>query len=76
MHDMATVEVDVSSTIAASEDTVNDMPSATLQPLQSASPFLLRVEDVQTLAQSDGFAILREHLAEHYTYEYVPSPSH
>ncbi|KAF2721677.1 hypothetical protein K431DRAFT_223658 [Polychaeton citri CBS 116435] len=35
----------------------------------NASPFLLRVEDVEMLSQSDGFIILRQHLAQHYTYE-------
>jgi len=37
----------------------------------SGSPFLLNEHDVETLAQSDGFMILRDHLAQHYTYEYV-----
>lgn len=32
-------------------------------------PFLLRAEDVACLAQSDGFTIMREHLAHHYHYE-------
>lgn len=35
----------------------------------NASPFLLRVHDVETLAQSAGFSILRDHLAQHYTFE-------
>lgn len=54
---------------------IDDMPSATLPTTTTnASPFLLRVQDVQFLAQSDGFSILRSHLAEHYTYEYVFPP--
>jgi len=32
-------------------------------------PFFLRAEDVACLAQSDGFTIMREHLAHHYSYE-------
>jgi hypothetical protein len=52
------------------------MPSAT-SPLPNASPFLLKSRDVESLAQSDGFSILRNHLADHYTYEYaLRTPSH
>ena len=49
------------------------MLAASLPPTTSpgASPFLLKAHDVETLAQSDGFMILRDHLAQHYTYEYV-----
>lgn len=35
----------------------------------SGSPFEITPEDVETLDQSGGFAILRDHLAEHYDYE-------
>ncbi|KAK4503560.1 hypothetical protein PRZ48_004475 [Zasmidium cellare] len=44
----------------------------------NASPFLLKVQDVETLAQSDGFSILRTHLSEHYTFELcdVHTPAH
>lgn len=47
-----------------------DMLVATLPTTTpNASPFLLKVQDVETLAQSEGFSILRAHLSEHYTYE-------
>lgn len=42
-------------------------PSNYSQP--HGSPFKITPEDVETLAQSGGFAILRDHLAEHYNYE-------
>ncbi|KAK5175613.1 uncharacterized protein LTR77_000752 [Saxophila tyrrhenica] len=42
------------------------MPSANTA---SASPFLLRKDDVECLAHSEGFSILREHLAEHYNFD-------
>lgn len=48
------------------------MPAATLPnpaPVPNASPFLLSVHDVDTLSQSQGFMILRAHLAGHYKYE-------
>lgn len=41
-------------------------------PTAGASPFLLDERDVEVLSQSEGFAILPEHLAEHYADEYVP----
>ena len=41
------------------------MPSA----VPNASPFLLKTEDVDTLSHSQGFGILRQHLAAHYDYE-------
>lgn len=41
----------------------------------SASPFLLTERDVEELSQSEGFAILREHLAEHYADEYALLPT-
>lgn len=31
----------------------------------------MKPEDLESLAQSGGFAILRDHLAEYYNYEYV-----
>lgn len=48
------------------------MPAGTQPPtsaLTSPSPLLLEAHEMECLAQSDGFTILREHLAEHYTYE-------
>ncbi|KAK4543180.1 hypothetical protein LTR36_005730 [Oleoguttula mirabilis] len=46
------------------------MPNSTVPAATpNASPFLLKAHDVETLAQSDGFAILRDHLAKHYDYE-------
>lgn len=65
-------EVDVHLTPTKHEQgaQVNKMPVATLPTTTpNASPFLLKVQDVETLAQSDGFNILRAHLSEHYTYE-------
>ena len=54
----------------ASDNTSAGMPAATLaSTVPNASPFLLKVDDVEGLAQSDGFTILRHHLAQHYTYE-------
>ncbi|SMQ45290.1 unnamed protein product [Zymoseptoria tritici ST99CH_3D7] len=55
------------------------MPSATLSStMPDASPFQLREEDLETLSQSDGFTILRQHLAQHYTYDLceIHSPCH
>ncbi|KAK5126133.1 hypothetical protein LTR85_011488 [Meristemomyces frigidus] len=47
-----------------------DMPISTAPAsTPNASPFLLKAHDVEMLAQSDGFAILREHLAQHYDYD-------
>lgn len=47
-----------------------DMPAVAAPMLASEEvPFLLRAEDVACLAQSDGFTIMREHLAHHYHYE-------
>ncbi|KAF7188613.1 hypothetical protein HII31_10275 [Pseudocercospora fuligena] len=37
--------------------------------MPNASPFLLKSNDVELLSQSDGFSILRSHLAQHYKYE-------
>lgn len=57
-------------------DTDEAMPAA-VAPLQMSasvphgSPFELKNEDLESLAQSGGFAILRDHLAEHYIYESV-----
>lgn len=49
----------------------NSDESATMVPatVPNASPFKLKVEDAEMLLQSDGFAILRQHLAEQYKYE-------
>jgi hypothetical protein len=70
-------EVDVLSTPAnriIGDDTVETMPTAmslqTLHSLPHGSPFQVKAEDVESLNQSGGFAILREHLAEYYNYEY------
>jgi hypothetical protein len=50
------------------------MPTAmslqTSHSLPHGSPFKLKAEDVESLNQSGGFAILRDHLAEYYNYEY------
>lgn len=61
-------------TITPPEDTgyliSGHMPTAVLpSTVHNASPFLLKVDDVDLLTQSDGFTILRSHLAQHYTYE-------
>ncbi|KAI5359603.1 hypothetical protein Slin15195_G072300 [Septoria linicola] len=37
--------------------------------MSKTSPFLLKADDVDTLAHSDGFQILRLHLRDHYSYE-------
>jgi hypothetical protein len=70
-------EVDALSTPAnriIGDDTVETMPTAmslqTLHSLPHGSPFQVKAEDVESLNQSGGFAILREHLAEYYNYEY------
>jgi hypothetical protein len=70
-------EVDVLSTPAnriIGDDTVETMPTAmslqTSHSLPHGSPFQVKAEDVESLNQSGGFAILREHLAEYYNYEY------
>jgi hypothetical protein len=54
----------------------NTMPAMHLQTttpsnheLPHGSPFEITPEDVETLTHSGGFAILRDHLAEHYNYE-------
>lgn len=48
------------------------MPAAKMPTADaSTSPFHLDEQDVEVLASSEGFAILREHLAEHYADEYV-----
>ena len=63
----ATAGIEKSSLRCASK-----MPAAkrsTSQAEGDASPFQLNERDVEVLAQSEGFAILREHLAEHYTDE-------
>lgn len=36
-----------------------------------AAPFALQSNDLELLTESDGFAILRNHLADHYHYEYA-----
>lgn len=48
------------------------MPAAKT-PAAEATPalFQLRERDVEVLSQSEGFAILREHLAGHYADEFV-----
>lgn len=57
------------------DDTAETMPTAmspqTSYELPHGSPFKLKPEDVESLAQSGGFAILRDHLAEYYNYEYA-----
>jgi len=46
------------------------MPAAN-PPMSSPDdcPFLLRAEDIESLAQSDGFHILSQHMAAHCNYE-------
>jgi hypothetical protein len=53
----------VVTTEEMSADALSDLPP------RNDSPFLLSVSAVESLAQSDGFSILREHLAQHYDYE-------
>lgn len=49
---------------------VEAMPSASPpMTVPNASPFLLGIEDMETLSQSEGFRILRSHLAAHYSHE-------
>lgn len=46
------------------------MPAATLLKTESnASPFKIHERDIEVLAQSEGFSILRDHLADHYPSE-------
>jgi len=59
--------------LTASATTGRNMPSATTP---DALPFRLRAEHVDSLAHSDGFSILRDHLAENYTYRYVHLAKH
>lgn len=50
--------------------TTDEMPASTLPTsTTNASPFLLKIHDVETLAQSDGFTILRDHLSQTYAYD-------
>jgi len=57
------------------DDTVETMPTTmslqTSPSLPHGSPFKVKTEDLESLAQSGGFVILRDHLAEYYNYEYV-----
>ncbi|KXS99252.1 hypothetical protein AC578_6183 [Pseudocercospora eumusae] len=48
-----------------------DKPSRNMTQITApnASPFLLKSNDVDLLSQSNGFSILRLHLAKHYKYE-------
>lgn len=57
--------------IAKVEGNKGKMPAEILAAGANASPFHLDEKDVEVLLQSEGFAILREHLAEHYADEYV-----
>ena len=67
---MSLQEVDSNTTApSVSNSEVDNVHTATMPALPNASPFLLRGQDVEILAQSDGFNILREHMAQHYTYE-------
>ena len=69
---MLSREVDfntITPSIANSE--ADNMPTTTLPAAPNISPFLLKAQDVEVLAQSDGFNVLREHMAQHYTYEWV-----
>ncbi|CAK3745768.1 Hypothetical predicted protein [Lecanosticta acicola] len=62
------------------QDRISDnMPTATLSStVPDASPFLLEVDHVALLTHSDGFTILRRHLAQHYNYELcdLHTPAH
>ncbi|EMD00464.1 hypothetical protein BAUCODRAFT_28822 [Baudoinia panamericana UAMH 10762] len=49
------------------------MPAAVYSSPPIASPFLLRVSDVEALGQSQGFNILQQHLAQQYTFELCES---
>lgn len=63
---------DMDSHTAPSTENIgqDDMPAPTLPTATpNASPFLLKTQDVETLTQSEGFGILRSHLADHYTFE-------
>ncbi|KAK5730969.1 hypothetical protein LTR15_000907 [Elasticomyces elasticus] len=44
------------------------MPSVTFKST-TTSPFLLQPQELEILSASDGFSILRDHLAQHYSYE-------
>ncbi|TKA83227.1 hypothetical protein B0A55_00646 [Friedmanniomyces simplex] len=68
---MTTRKVDDNPTIRGSPSTADDMPSVTFEPTapSTASPFLLQPQELDLLSHSDGFSILREHLAQHYSYE-------
>ncbi|KAK3070258.1 hypothetical protein LTR53_010779 [Teratosphaeriaceae sp. CCFEE 6253] len=63
---MTAREVGITATLKDSGK-ADDMVSTVGQ--SASSPFLLRSHELELLAQSDGFGILREHLAEHYSYE-------
>lgn len=63
-----TVDVDTQAS-SASNDNTEIMPATIITAAPNASPFLLKVQDIEVLTQSDGFSILRAHLAEHYKYE-------
>ena len=48
------------------------MPAASLtMTMANTSPFMIEERDAEVLAQSEGFSILRDHLADHYSSEYV-----
>jgi len=59
-------------------DNINNekMPAASLtKTMANSSPFLIEERDAEVLAQSEGFSILRDHLADHYSSEYVSTLS-
>jgi len=67
---MTTRNVDHQTTIDSVTPPPNDMPSVTFQATTtSVSPFVLQPQELDILSHSDGFSILREHLAQHYSYE-------
>lgn len=57
-------------TAAGSEAPEYDMHTvAPPTPTSQSSAFLLKSQDVEVLSLSEGFTILREHLAQYYKYE-------
>lgn len=66
-----TVETDTNTpTTTAAMHLQTTAPSNYSPPLPHGSPpFQITPEDVELLAHSGGFAILRDHLAEYYNYE-------
>ncbi|KAK0834705.1 hypothetical protein LTR73_000994 [Friedmanniomyces endolithicus] len=67
---MASRNNDHQAATAGASPPPNDMPSVAFQETTpSISPFVLQPQELDLLSHSDGFSILREHLAQHYSYE-------